>query len=128
MTSDGELKPLTPAEKYDLEALCTRREVFQVKYIYRRVPYSPEAGPASINLQDGDEIHFGGGKEAKKTRKGMLCNVQRVARMLHMSGAAEVIMQLREDTDDSDFPHAYIASHYFCDILNSKLLLQNIHV
>ena len=76
-------------------------KAFQVKYIYRRVPYSPEAGPASINPRDGDEIHFGDGEEAKKLGGGplpLLCNVQlAVARVMHMSGAAEVIIQPREE-------------------------------
>jgi hypothetical protein len=42
---------------------------------------------------------------------------------LQMSGAAEVIMQCVEDGDASDFPHVYIASSDFCDILAAKLLL-----
>jgi hypothetical protein len=103
-----------------------------VKYIFRRVPYSPKVGPASVTLQDGDEIHFGRGKDAKKLGGGplpLLFNVQlAIACVLHMSGAAEVIRQLTEDADDSDFPHAYISSDYFYDILNSKLLLHSIHV
>lgn len=46
-------------ENYDLEVFCTRR-LHQAQAL-RRVP---EPGPASIKLQDDDEIHFGGGKEA----------------------------------------------------------------
>lgn len=103
-----------------------------MKYIYRRVPYSSDTGPAGINLRDGDEIHFGGGAKGDRHGGGplpLLCNVQlAVARVLHMSGAAEVIMKLKEDSDDSDTPHAYLASDYFYDILNSKLLLQSIPV
>jgi hypothetical protein len=40
-----------------------------------------------------------------------------------MSGAAEVIMQLMEDADDSDFPQNYLASIEFCGTLDAKLLL-----
>jgi hypothetical protein len=104
----------------------------KVKYIYRRVPYSPDAGPAGINLRDGDEIRFGGGVKGERLGRGplpLLCNVQlAVARVLHMSGAAEVVMQLKRDADDSDTPHVYVASDYFRDILDAKLLLQSIHV
>jgi hypothetical protein len=40
-----------------------------------------------------------------------------------MSGAADIIAQLMEDADDSDYPHSFIASEDFCDILDAKLLL-----
>ena len=103
-----------------------------MKYIYRRVPYSPNVGPALINLRDGDEIHFGCGIKGEKLGGGPLplfCNVQlAVARVLYMSGALEVVMQLRADSDDSDTPHAYVASDYFLDILDAKLHLQSITV
>ena len=103
-----------------------------MKYIYRRVPYSPNVGPALINLRDGDEIHFGCGIKGEKLRGGPLplfCNVQlAVARVLYMSGVLEVVMQLRADSDDSDTPHAYVASDYFLDILDAKLHLQSIIV
>ncbi|EDR03339.1 uncharacterized protein LACBIDRAFT_295301 [Laccaria bicolor S238N-H82] len=103
-----------------------------VKYVYRRVPYNPNVGPASINLRDGKEIHFGRGIKGERLGGGPLplfCNVQlAVARVLRMSGAAEVVMQLRADSDDSDTPHAYVASDYFLDILDAKLHLQSIIV
>jgi hypothetical protein len=103
-----------------------------VKYIFRRVPYDPDVGPVWINLRDGDEIHFGRGTNAERLDGGplpLLCNVQlAVARVLRMSGAADVVMQLREDSDDSDIPHAYVASDYFLDILDAKLHLQSIIV
>lgn len=77
-----------------------------MKYIYRRVPYSLNVSPALINLRDGDEIHFGRGTKGNKLGRGpipLLCNVQlAVARVLRMSGAAEEVMQLRQDSDDSD--------------------------
>ena len=52
-----------------------------------------------------------------------LCNLQlALARVLKMSGAAELIAQIIEDGDDSDFPHVYVASPAFCDVLTAKLL------
>jgi hypothetical protein len=70
-----------------------------VKYIHRRVPYSSNVGPVGINLRDGDEICFGGGTKGERLGRGplpLLCNVQlAMARALHMSGAAEAVMQLK---------------------------------
>jgi hypothetical protein len=40
-----------------------------------------------------------------------------------MSGAAGFFDQLKDDADDSDFPHVYIASNQFSDILAAKLLV-----
>jgi hypothetical protein len=40
-----------------------------------------------------------------------------------MSGAAELIAELAEDADDSDFLHAYLVSDQFFDILTAKLLI-----
>jgi len=103
-----------------------------VKYLYRRVPFSPNIGPALIKLRDGDEIKFGQGAEGSRLESGplpLLCNLQlAVARVLKMSGAAEVIAQLKEDADDSDFPHIFLSSDDFCDILDAKLLLKGICV
>jgi hypothetical protein len=42
-----------------------------------------------------------------------------------MSGAADIVAQLMEDADDSDFPHSFIASEDFCDILDAQLLLKD---
>jgi len=59
----------------------------------------------------------------------LLCNVRlAMACVLHMSGAVEAVMQLKVDSKDSDTPHAYVASDYFLDILDTKLHLQSIHV
>jgi hypothetical protein len=59
----------------------------------------------------------------------LLCNLQlAVARVLKMSGAADIITQLMEDADDSDFPHNFLASETFCDILDAELLLEGICV
>ncbi|KAH7885711.1 hypothetical protein F5I97DRAFT_1808679 [Phlebopus sp. FC_14] len=100
-----------------------------VKYIYRRVPApdTPAPGPGYIRLRDGDEILFGRGPDGMKLGLGpdpLLCNLQlAVARVLKMSAAAELIMEMKDDADDSDYPHVYIASDAFCDILTAKLLL-----
>ena len=53
----------------------------------------------------------------------LFCNLRlAVARVLKMSGAAELIAQIIEEGDDSDFPHIYVASPAFCDVLTAKLL------
>ncbi|KAH9977546.1 hypothetical protein BJV74DRAFT_860371 [Russula compacta] len=103
-----------------------REENGMVKYIYRNVPSSAE-NTGIIRLKDGDQINFGGGLEAARLGFGpnpALCNLQlAVARVLRMSGAAEVIAQMMDDGDDSDFPHIYIASPEFCNILTAQLHL-----
>ena len=104
----------------------------QVKYVYRTVPFNPDIGPTSIRLRDGDRIEFGLGTEGSRLGVGplpLLCNLQlAIARVLKMSGAADIIMQLMEDADDSDFPHSFLASENFCNILDAKLLLEGICV
>jgi len=99
----------------------------KVKYIYRNVPYSVGKGFGFIRLCDGDQIVFGGGPEAARLGFGpnpLLCNLRlAVARVLRMSGAAEVIAQMIDDGDDSDFAHVYIASPAFCNILTAQLQL-----
>jgi hypothetical protein len=42
-----------------------------------------------------------------------------------MSGAADVIAQLKNDADDTDFPHVYLALTHFANILTAKLLLNS---
>ena len=104
----------------------------QVKYIYRRVPFEPDMGPSSIRLRDGNDIKFGMGTERSRLGAGplpLLCNLQlAVARVLKMSGAADIIMWLMEDADDSYFPSSFIFSENFCDILDAKLILNGAHV
>ena len=53
-----------------------------------------------------------------------------MACVLHMSGAAEAVMELKVGSDGSDTAHAYVASDYFLDldILAANLLLQSICV
>ena len=77
-------------------------------------------------MRDGDLITFGNGSEESQLGTGpyaLLCNLQlAVARVLKMSGAAELIAQIIEDGDDSDFAHTYVASPAFCDVLDARLL------
>jgi hypothetical protein len=40
-----------------------------------------------------------------------------------MSGAADMIAQLKDDADDTDFFDVNLASEDFCDILDAKLLI-----
>jgi len=98
-----------------------------VKYIYRRVPHTTASGPGWITLLDGDEIKFGRGPDGERLGRGplpLLCSLQlAVARVLKMSGAAELIAQWKYDADDSEFPHIYLASEVFCGILDAQLLL-----
>jgi len=112
----------------DLEwGIEAQEDARMVKYIYRRVPHTTARGPVSIRLRDGDEIKFGGGPDGERLGRGplpLLCNLQlAVARALKMSGAAELIAQWKDDADDGDFPHIYVASEEFCRILDAQLLL-----
>jgi hypothetical protein len=83
-------------------------------------------GPGYITFCDGDQIAFGRGPEAAQLLSGphpLLCNLQlAVARVLRMSGAAELIAQIIEDGDDSDLPQAYVSSPAVCDVLTAQLL------
>ena len=116
-------------ERCDFQARCALPSLInpKAKYIYRRVPYKTAKGPGTIRLRDGDQIVFGGGPEAARLGPGpnpLLCNLQlAVARVLRMSGAADIIAQIIDDGDDSDFPHVYIASPAFCNILTAQLQL-----
>jgi hypothetical protein len=54
----------------------------------------------------------------------LLCKLkQSVLRVMKMSGAAKLITQWKDDADDGDFPHVYLASEEFCRILDAQLLL-----
>jgi hypothetical protein len=86
-------------------------------------------GPGFIKLRDGDEIRFGQGegKDIEGFPGGplpALCNLQyAVARVLRMSGAVDMIAQLKDDADDSDLPN--VAPTDFANILTAKLLLNS---
>ena len=125
----GALKPRWKMRRYEPEirpVLKLLIRILKVTYIYRRIPKSTETGPGFIRLRDGDPITFGNGLEGRQLGTGpyaLLCNLQlAVARVLKMSGAAELIAQIIEDGDDSDFAHTYVASPAFCDVLDARLL------
>jgi len=123
------LKAGRRTEQYEPEIQRVVRlltQILKTTYIYRKIPFEVGAGPGFITIRDGDQITFGGGQEAARLGSGpnaLLCNFQlAVARVLEMSGAAELIAEIIEDGDDSDFNHVYISSPAFCDILTAKLL------
>lgn len=92
------------------------------------IPSRPnQSGPGYINLKEGDEICFGHGAEGKELGTGpmlRLCNLQlAVARVLKMSGAADIILEWKDEADDDGLSNPFISSEEFCDILNAKLLL-----
>ena len=78
-------------------------------------------------MNSGDEIEFGKGSSGQQLNIGplpILCNLQlAIARVLKVSGAADVIMELKDEADDGDFPRVFIASEKFLDILDAKLML-----
>ena len=110
-----------------MRACITYLILCKVKYIFRNIPYVPNLGPGPglIRYRDGDEILFGQGFDGEKLGRGpllSLCNLQlAVARVLKMSGAAEVITQLMEDADDMDFPLIFQTSEDFSNLLTAKL-------
>ena len=53
-----------------------------------------------------------------------LCNLQlAVARVLKMSGAADIILEWKDEADDDGLSRLFISSEEFCDMLSAKLLL-----
>ena len=99
----------------------------KVTYTFRKLLRKDSPGPGLIKLKDGDKIQFGQGeaKDIEKLGGGplpALCNLQyAVARVFRVSGAADVIAQLKDDADDSDIP-LYLD---FANILTAKLLLNS---
>ena len=125
----GELRPRWKMKQYEPETQYVLKlliQIFKVTYVYRRIPRSTTVGPGFICFRDGDAITFGEGPEAMRLGTGplpLLCNLHlAVTRVLNMSGAAELIAQIIEEGDDSDFAHIYVASPAFCDILDAQLL------
>lgn len=54
----------------------------------------------------------------------MLCNLHlAVARVVRVSGAADIIAQWMDEADDTDLEHVYLAPEDFCNILTAKLQL-----
>jgi len=78
---------------------------FKVTYIFQKfVGKKNSPGPAFIELMDGDEIPFGKG-EGRYVEGPLpaLCNLQSAAaRVLRMSGGADLITQLQDIADESD--------------------------
>jgi hypothetical protein len=107
--------------------MFVNNNICKVEYIFKNIPSQSGVGPGYITLKEGGEIKFGQGRDGDKLGQGpspWLCNLQlAVARVLRMSGAAEVITQLMEDADDTDTPHIFLASPDFCNVLSAKLVL-----
>ena len=78
-------------------------------------------------MGDGEEIQFGQGPGSKKLNNGpipVLCNLRlAVARVLKMSGAANIILEWKDHADDDGSYRLFIASEEFCDMLDAKLFL-----
>ena len=92
------------------------------------IPSVPKkVGPGFIALTEGDEIRFGGGLEGEQLKKGpipRLCNLRlAVARVLKMSGAADIILKWKDEADDDGISRLQLDSDEFCDILSAKLSL-----
>ncbi|KAF8432745.1 hypothetical protein L210DRAFT_3413118 [Boletus edulis BED1] len=105
-----------------------KEEGGEVKYFFRTVPTNPGVHSLFfINLRDGEEIQFGKGAEGKKLGNGplpKLCNLQlAVARVLKMSGAADIILEWKDHADDDGCDRLFIASEEFCDMLDAKRFL-----
>ncbi len=80
-------------------------------------------------MTEGDEIQFRGGLEGNQLNTGpiaRLCNLQlAVARVLKMSGAADIILKWKDEADDDGISRLQLASDEFCDILSAKLSLSS---
>jgi len=92
------------------------------------VPTDPDIrAPGYITLREGDEIQFGKGPEGKKLNNGpipRLCNLRlAVARVLKMSGVADIISEWKDRADDDGYYQLFITSEEFCDMLDAKLFL-----
>jgi len=92
------------------------------------IPSVPnQSGPGFIKLREGDEICFGRGVEGKTLKTGpipRLCNLQlAVARVLKMSGAADIILEWKDQADDNGLFRLFISSEEICDMVDAKLLL-----
>ena len=92
------------------------------------IPSIPnQLGPRFINLREGDEVCFRWGVEGKKLGTGpipCLCNLQlAVAHVLKMSGAADIILEWKDQADDDGLFRLFISFKEFCDMVDAKLLL-----
>ena len=88
---------------------------------------NPDIEPEFATLREGDEIRFGQGDEGEKLNNGpipVLCNLKlAVARVLKMSGAADIILEWKDHADDDGCCRLFITSEEFCDMLDAKLFL-----
>ena len=132
MTSSGRSRPTRKVARCESRSYCagfiTANLTIKVTYIFKLLLDGIDQGPGFISLMNGHEIPFGKGSDSARLGGPLpvLCNLRyAVARVLRMSGAVEVIMQLIDDADESDFSHIYLASTDFCDILSAKLLLSS---
>lgn len=67
-------------------------------YFYRNVGGDP---PAFLKRRDGEEIRFGTSSEVVDLPNPEFCNLRlAVARVLHASGAAEVVEKYLDDHED----------------------------
>ncbi|KAF8549527.1 hypothetical protein OG21DRAFT_1488462 [Imleria badia] len=91
----------------------------KVKYFFRMVPADPNTrAPGYITLKDGEEIQFGigtdGDLERLKKPIPRLCNLKlAVARVMKMSGAADIILKWKDQADDDracGLVHEYVYS------------------
>lgn len=80
-----------------------------------------------ITLKEGEEIEFGLGVDGKQLNYGpipRLCNLQlAVARVLKMSGAADIILEWKDQADDDGCYRLFIDSEESFDMLDAKLFL-----
>ncbi|KAH9987603.1 hypothetical protein BJV74DRAFT_841102, partial [Russula compacta] len=111
--------------KWGIEAEDEGREV---KYFFRTNPTVPQKrGPGIITLREGDEIQFRRGPNGEQLNKGpiaRLCNLQlAVARVMKMSGAADIILEWKRQADDEGFPRLFISSEEFWLWLHSSLFM-----
>jgi hypothetical protein len=78
-------------------------------------------------LKDGDEIQFGRGCEGERLKNGPIprfCNLHlAVARAMKMSGAADIVLEWKEQADDDGMFRLVVASEDFCHMLDAKLFL-----
>ena len=134
--SNGRFRPMRTMARYEYMLYWTCfviPDFVKVTYTFRKLLRKDSPGPGLVKLKDGDKIRFGQGnaKDIEKLGGGplpVLCNLQyAVARVLRISGVADVIAQLKDDADDSDIP-LYLTPTDFANILTAKLLLNSGHV